>query len=295
MDTRSKAGNSLPLCAILAVVLAAVQWPHPAEAFHIQGITIVPTSINRATRTVTVNIVEQTVGTGTAHTDAGVAWGDAVTSNHAWTSTTGAGPKFYHVNGVSHVYPDLTTRTITVTSDCCNTTLGYDFDTQVVDLGCTDSPMLLCNASAAKAQLQIKNDTGDDTKDKLKFKWLNGNTTFDDPTGTNDYFFCIYAPTVVVEAAIPHGGPWAAAGSSGFKYTDNTGAAGGMKKIKLKNGAGNAKILIKGGGMPLSDPTMPLTQPVLVQVQSSLGNCWEHQFTSPEIDNTGSAFKDKEP
>src|SRR5215470_9988475 len=184
MDRRSKAGNSLPLYAILAVVLAAVQWPHPAEAFHIQGITIVPTSINRATRTVTVNIVEQTTGVGTAHTDAGVAWGDAVTSNRAWTSTTGAGPKFYHVNGVSHVYPDLTTRTITVTSDCCNTTLGYDFDTQVVDLGCTDSPMLLCNASAAKAQLQIKNDTGDDTKDKLKFKWLNGNTTFDDPTGT---------------------------------------------------------------------------------------------------------------
>jgi hypothetical protein len=293
MKIRSNAGNRLLLCAISAVGLAAVQWPHPAEAFHVQGITIVPVSKDSVTRTVVIDVIEQTVGTGSVHSQANVAWGDAMNSNHAWTSTTGAGPKFYHVNGVSHVYPDLTTRVITVQSDCCNTTLGYDFDTQVVDFGCSDTPMFLCNNGAVKAQLQIKNNA-DDSKDKLKFKWLNGNTTFDDPTSTNDYFFCVYAPTLVMESIIPHGAPWSATGS-GFKYTENTGAAGGIQKIKLKNGAGNAKLLVKGAGTNLSDPAMPLTQPVLVQVQSSLGSCWGHQFTSPEIENSADAFKDKEP
>ena len=211
------------------------------------------------------------------------------TSTQGWTSTTGAGPIIYKV-AASHTYPDITTRMITLISDS-NAPSPLQ-DTLPVDFGCADTPILLCDASATKSQLQILNNS-DDGKDKLKFKWLNGTVaSFDDPA-TTQYFLCIYAPGVVFDAIIPEGSPWAAAGP-GFKYKDTAGAAGGVTKIKLKPGTGNAKILFKGKGSGLDDP-LPLTQPVLVQVQTSTGQCWQHQFTSPEIVTTADAFKDKEP
>ena len=76
-----------------------------------------------------------------------------------------------------------------------------------------------------------------------------------------------------------------------------------MTKVKLGNpggSAGTTKILFKGGGANLDSP-LPLTQPVLVQVQDgTLGpamveNCWEHQFSSPQIESSAAVFKDKEP
>src|SRR5262249_38422492 len=238
-------------------------------AFHVQGISVSTASINSSTKTVNIDVNETTIGTGSVHVGCNVQWGDAMTSGHAWTATMGAGPKIYSVAGVSHVYPDLTDRTITVLSDCCNSSLMTITDKVTVQLGCSDTPSGVCNATAGKAQLQIKNNS-DDSKDQLKFKWLNGNTNFANDPASTEYYLCIYAPALVLQAVVPAGAPWAAAGSSGFKYKEDTGAAGGLKKIKLKGGAGNAKILIKGGGLNLDDP-LPLTQPVLVQVQDNAG------------------------
>lgn len=277
--------------AFLAVMFALS--PQPAAAFHVQAIVVLPTSIDSITRTVTVNIGETTVGSGTIHSQAIVQWGDAVTSNKPWTSTFGTSPKFYSVAGVSHIYPDLTDRTIKVTSDCCG---GFSplTDTVAVRLGCADTPMGACNATAGKAQLQIKNNAVD-SKDKLKFKWLKGTEpAFASPLGSTEYYLCIYAPGLVLQAIVPNITNWSATGTTGFKYDEATGAAGGLTKIKLKQGTGKAKILVKGQGVNLDDP-LPLTQPVLVQLQNSTGQCWEHQFASPEIHNSAEQFKDKEP
>jgi hypothetical protein len=294
MKKCSNAACGYALCTLSAVVLAITQCPPPAAAFHVIGVSVSPVSINSTTRTVTVNIAESTVGSGFPHSQAVVHWGDAVTSAKAWTANSGAGPIVYRVDGVSHVYPDLTDRTITVFGDCCNTALLTPTNTLPVQLGCADTPKFGCNATATKAQLQLK-APADDTKDKLKFKWQNGNVlSFDDPTGSVEYYLCIYAPTLILQAVVPPGANWKATGS-GFKYGENTGAAGGVSKIKIQKGAGTAKIFIKGFGMNLDDPALPLTQPVLVQVQNSNGSCWEHQFTSPENKNTMTQFNDHEP
>src|SRR5262249_34021763 len=167
MEACSNAIRWSVLFALSAALVALSQWPEPAVAFHVQGITVTTTSIDSTTKTVTVGIVETTVGTGSAHSQAIVSWGDGA-SPKAWTATSGTGPKFYSVAGVSHVYADLTDRTIKVTSDCCGSTgLSPRTDTTKVTLGCTDTPSGVCNATAGKAQLQIKNNM-DDSKDQLK-------------------------------------------------------------------------------------------------------------------------------
>src|SRR6185369_13825857 len=53
--------------------------------------------------------------------------------------------------------------------------------------------------SAAKSLLLLKNNTSDDSKDKLTWKWLKGaDTTLGElgsPTSTTDYTLCLYAGT----------------------------------------------------------------------------------------------------
>ena len=79
-----------------------------------------------------------------------------------------------------------------------------------------------------------------------------------------------------------------------LQYKDKTGAAGGITKIKVKPSAvGKGQVQVKGKGLNLDDPAMPLTQPVTAQLQNSDGQCWGHQFSSPEKKNTLEQFKDK--
>jgi hypothetical protein len=283
------------LLLISGVVLAVVHWSTPAAAFHVKGINITVNSVDSVTRTATIDIAESTVGTGAAHTQATVQWGDAMTSGHAWTgnTTTGGGSKIYHVTGVAHVYPDLTDRTIRVISDCCGPT-GFSplTDTQPIQLGCADAPVLGC-LTPTSAILQFKNNTTDDNKDQVQFKWLKG--TSPGASTSAQYFFCLYAPGLVLEAVVPPGPNLTLTGSGILKYKDKTGAAGGITQIKVKPSAvGKGQVQVKGKGMNLQDP-MPLTQPVTAQLQNSDGLCWGHQFTSPEKKNTLEQFKDKEP
>jgi len=286
------------LIAFTGALLAALGWSQPAVAFHITGFSGTVVSIDSVARQVNISITETTVGTGSPHVAANVQWGDAMTSLQAWTSTTGVAPKIYKVSA-SHTYPDLTTRMITLFSDS-NAPSPLQ-DTLQVDFGCSDTPLGGCRA-AGKSLLQIKNDS-DDGKDKFVWKWVKGADTslaaLGDPTSSTQYFVCVYdapGPALALQAVVPAGAPeWSAAGSSGFKYKDNTGAAGGMTKIKLKAATGGkAKVLVKGAGADLEDP-LPLTQPVTVQLQNSDGECWEHPFTSPETETSADAFKDKEP
>jgi hypothetical protein len=296
MNRTSNGARRSAVLALAVLSAFAVQRPRLAGAHHVIGVTVTPTSINSVTGSVNVNVTESTTGTGSVHSAVGIHWGDAVTSGHAWTSTQIGPPNKYKVS-LSHIYPDLTTRTILAVGDCCNASFVTPTDTTVIDFGCSDAPMFGCHAAGASS-LQFKNNTTDDTKDKVKWKWSKGDTSFaslDDPTSTTQYFFCIYAPTLVLQAIVPSGASWSPAGTTGFKYADKTGAAAGMAKISLKSGTGGkAKIQVAGAGTNLPDP-MPLTQPVDVQLQNSDGECWDHQFTSPEKKNTLEQFSDKEP
>ncbi len=290
----SKHSRVTPL-VFTASLFAMLQGARPAAAMHVNSVSVTVTSVNSVTRQVDIDITETTGPTSGPILGANIQWGDAASSGQPWTVNN---PGLHQVSA-SHTYPDLTTRTITVTGDCCGQFSSSVVATAQVDFGCADTPLPGCRA-AGKSLLLIKNDTADDSKDKLIWKWVKGADTslgaLGNPTSSTQYFVCIYAPGPVLQATIDAGVGWVPTGTTGYQYVDAGGAAGGVTLLKLKSGPNDkAKVVVKGKGAALDDP-LPLTQPVTVQVQNNNGGeCWEHAFTAPEIENSTDKFKDREP
>ena len=182
----------------------------------------------------------------------------------------------------------------------------------------TATPTPLCGAmpvgvgcrTPGKALLLVK-DSSDDTKDKLIWKWLKGQSTndveFGDPVeGSTVYSLCVYdrigdVPSLVSSATVLPGANWSATGS-GSKYSEKTGVAGGITKVLLKPGGdGEAKAMIKGKGVDLQLPPPASTSQLFnldtsltVQLLSSGGPCWESNF-SAAVKNEVGQFKAKTP
>lgn len=161
---------------------------------------------------------------------------------------------------------------------------------------------------ATKSKLNYKGNTND-LKDKLKWKWGKGNATtqaeFGNPTASADYELCIFGetsgePTLLVGAQVPAGTDWKALGSKGYKYTDLAAGQAGVKGILLKGGAeGKAKLLVKGAGMDLGDPILPLgvgTTGIRAQLSNQAnGLCWESEFPLSSITADDTRIKAKLP
>lgn len=163
--------------------------------------------------------------------------------------------------------------------------------------------------SAPKGKLKYKNDpTG--TDDVLSWKWSNGIATtqgeFADPTDSADYQFCMFGersggPDVLIAAEVPADATlWRAIGSKGYKYKDKTATHDGISKIVAKGGAdGKAKIIVKGKGAALSDPTLPLapgTSGIRVQLTNpATGVCWESEFPFGTVSVDDTSIKGKVP
>jgi cysteine-rich repeat protein len=145
---------------------------------------------------------------------------------------------------------------------------------------------------AEKSKLKYRNDTTG-VNDKLKWKWSKGAATdqveLADPTDATDYQFCVYDEasddaTLLFGATVPASSTlWKEIGTKGFRYKDPAAARGGIAKIVAKGGAdGKSKILVRGSGAALSDPTLPLTPNTTgIRVQltnASNGICWESSF-----------------
>ena len=158
---------------------------------------------------------------------------------------------------------------------------------------------------AGKAQIQIKNKTPD-TGDQLKWKWIKGSRTtvldFGTPTTTTAYQLCLWDQGgLELSANIPadrtcDGKPcWSPIGAKGFKYKDKSGTPDGITQVQLKEGQdGKAKILVKGKGANLDDPNLAtLVQPVTVQLQNSIGECWEAVYSAPPSKQQPDQFQDK--
>jgi hypothetical protein len=162
---------------------------------------------------------------------------------------------------------------------------------------------------AAKSKLKYEDGASDD-KDKLSWSWGKGEPTTQedlaDPTMSADYQFCVFreagsSPTVLFEAEIPAGAAlWKKVGNKGYKYTDRAASQGGIGKILAKGGPnGKAKILVKGVGAGLSDPTLPLspgTTGIRVQLSNeSSGVCWESEFPFGTVLVDDKSIKGKAP
>jgi hypothetical protein len=170
---------------------------------------------------------------------------------------------------------------------------------QCLSSACPSAPQT-CR-TAQKSILLLKNKT-DDNKDKLTWKWIKGaaTTTADlaDPTATADYALCIYSGpsgALVAQMNVPPVNHWSTLGTKGYKYNDSSGSQDGAQKLILKSGtAGKSRILVKGKGTNLPDPTLPLQFPVSVQLFNyQSGVCFDSTF-STALKNTNTLFKAKQ-
>ncbi len=162
---------------------------------------------------------------------------------------------------------------------------------------CGPTPQAGCRgpALAGKGTVGLK-DKSPDKKDGLNWKYIKGAATtlaeFGDPLTATDYTLCVYdtsaAPQPILLAHAPAGGtcgtkPCWKAIKGGFKYNDKLFTPDGLQQVLLKSGpATKVKILVKGKGVDLPMPTLPLTPMVTVQLKSESGVCWEARYSNPQ-------------
>jgi hypothetical protein len=176
-------------------------------------------------------------------------------------------------------------------------------------VGCAVAPQAGCRA-ANKAIFLVKDNSSDDSKDKVIFKWIKGvlqvdKTDFEDPKTTADYNLCVYSgltEDLIAEALVPPSATLWSEKTNGYKYKDTDGTQFGIQKIILKAGAaGKGKALLKGKGMgvpdlPLaSNSSLDIDLPVRVQlVNTDNSECFEGTFDTGDIKkNEPGKFKGK--
>jgi hypothetical protein len=181
----------------------------------------------------------------------------------------------------------------------------------------TPTPISLCGATPAtgcrhqtapRTGLLSMKDQPSKARDRVVWKWTKGEATstedFGAPLATTDYAFCLYDGTgaLASSVAVPAGGlcdgkPCWKENRRGFKYrTRGVSESGTKTKLQITLGsgdAGKAKVIVNGkGGVP-PVPRLPIAMPVIAQLVSSDGPCWEATFSSPENKNQPDQFKGK--
>jgi hypothetical protein len=159
--------------------------------------------------------------------------------------------------------------------------------------------------TARKSLLAIRDDSSDDGKDKLLWRWLRGQAVSQpalaDPVNSAHYTLRLYvgtAATLLSEVQVPpHLTKWSAISDTGYKYLDPGGAADGIQRIVLKGSAEDtAKALLKGKGFGLPDPALgSLPLPLRAQlVNSDTSACFEASYDSDDVlKNESHQFKAK--
>lgn len=171
--------------------------------------------------------------------------------------------------------------------------------------GCPAAPALGCKTATAPAgaTLKIRNAGQGSKKSQLQWKWKGDATLladFGDPVGGDDYALCLYQGGTLASRAVVAGGGmckskpcWKPIGTTGLGYSDSRKLAYGIGSIKLKAGsAGAAQMQVKAQGAWAVPPGLPLGTPVLVQLASEAGACWEAVY-SAATKNDGVSFQAK--
>jgi len=177
---------------------------------------------------------------------------------------------------------------------------------------CDAAPLFGCRQPtlSQKASVKLRNKSPDDG-DTFVWKWLKGAATtkleFGFPTLVTDYALCVYdevggVPTLKMSARVPAGGvcsggrPCWTSKTTGYLYKNSDLTPHGVQKLVLKSGlAGKAKITLKGKGLNLDMPALPLAQAttVIVQLKNADGECWDAEYSTPALKNEPEQFKDK--
>jgi hypothetical protein len=143
------------------------------------------------------------------------------------------------------------------------------------------------------AKIRIR-DRESDAADHVQWSWRSprphASAVFGDPGATTRYALCVFDRVAGVPAsagafALPAGAGWQAQ-AGGWAYRDRSGAADGIRAVRLQAGPKGAKmsLVAKGAGVPLPAPRHPYRlfaqDPALtVQLVRDDGTCWESTFT----------------
>jgi hypothetical protein len=171
---------------------------------------------------------------------------------------------------------------------------------------CTAQPAAGCRLPTLprKASVAFKDKTPD-SRDSLQWSWTKGAATtvadFGNPLDSTDYALCVYGPapsSLLFSAKMPAGGicgtkPCWKADTRGFHYRARTGVPEGITSLALTSGdVGHAAVAVKGQGLDLALPGLPLPVPLRVQLQAASGVCWEAVFSSAGVmANDGRQFR----
>lgn len=165
---------------------------------------------------------------------------------------------------------------------------------------CTAHPAASCRAAAAKGASVALKATGDPAKNGFVWKWKGSSSVsdFGNPLGGTSFLVCAYAAgTPAMSARIPAAGNcgskpcWKATGDKGFAYKSPARTPAGILTAKLKAApSGSSVMTVKGKGASLVLPGLPMTVPVVVQLQASNGTCWTSSFPVA-VANTGTSFR----
>lgn len=170
---------------------------------------------------------------------------------------------------------------------------------------CAPAPRSGCRLSQVPAQSRIwLNNRSADLRDTIVWKWRRGAGTtkseFGDPIHSQGYAMCMYGSggSLLFDGTVPSGGScgggscWRDSGA-GFKYRNGTAIPDGLTKILLVPGdTGHASVVVKGRGVSLDVPPLPLALPFTVQLQEESGPCWEAVYDAAGVRrNDGERFR----
>jgi hypothetical protein len=172
-------------------------------------------------------------------------------------------------------------------------------------LGCSAMPRAGCAApGAADAAIAVLRLKGDGTT-SLKWKWKGTalQPAFGTPSTAGGFSVCFYDASgsgqPVVDSSMPPSGLcpkkscWRAQ-PAGSSYKAGKGRPEGVKKLLLKAGSfPKGALKVTASGPNLASPGLPLTAPVMVQLQrQDTTDCWEATFSAP-LTNDALGFKAK--
>ena len=157
------------------------------------------------------------------------------------------------------------------------------------------SPLSGCIAPDVPDRALVQLDDKD--TDAVLWRWIRGTTlkpAFGAPTASTPYTLCVDDAVNgnLMSLFVPPGAGWRET-SSGFVYSSATLTPDGIRRLVLKSGTGNARIIVKGRG-PLLGMTDLTTLDLPVTVQLTNGStCWEAVYQSNLIESSAERFKAK--
>ena len=164
---------------------------------------------------------------------------------------------------------------------------------------CAIAPRGDCREGFGRARLSLRRGVEDSTRDSVDFVWKRGEATalldFGDPVeGDTEYTLCVYDSLgLQFDALVAPGGTcgtrpcWEALGERGLEYLDREASGDGIKRLLLRAGIdGETRISLEGRGAALGVPTLPLADPLVVQIVASEGlatECWDATFPVSQV------------